>query len=84
MPTITPTSLHFTALRRFDIELGAGAIVAVFFGPTMQGCRHKAAADADQHHLQQKADRVPTTTGAVILLPVGRVTRGTGAGATHG
>lgn len=70
MPTLTAVPLHFSALRRFDIELGAGAIVAVFFGPGMPRRAKCAAGCTDQDNFDDQPGELAPAVATSNLIPL--------------
>ncbi|MBV6780932.1 MULTISPECIES: hypothetical protein [Xanthomonas] len=48
MPQLTH-SLRFTALRRYDIRTGVGAVVAVFFVPQQASAEHDQAGNGQDN-----------------------------------
>ncbi len=69
MPDISPLPLRFTALRRFDVELGPGRVVAVFFAPTSAG-QDQPTKRADQHRFgnEMQGSQPATATCNVVRL----------------
>lgn len=78
--TLRPLSaLKFSALRRFDVASGPGAIVAVFFASDLD--KHQPAADADQQGLGQEPRQAePATEHSNVVS----IRRGLSEGTTHG
>jgi len=71
MHFISPLPLAFTALRRFNVELGVGEVLAVFFSPV--GPRSPASAEKqpDHAHLENEADARPASASAPNVVNLG-------------